>query len=128
MKNLKEQAVSYCFWTWNTEKINHTEPHEVFEGIVKYSDTQYFGNAIYTFQKGTAILHLTHQSLQAMRLNIPSRPLPEKEVCSKEKWQDVNKYILIISSFRRVRYGTSEKNKWEKMQRHLYSYCTCLPG
>lgn len=46
-----------------------------------------------------------------MRLDIPSRPLPEKEVCFKEKRQEVDKYIFTISSFKRVKYGTFEKNK-----------------
>lgn len=115
MKNQEEQAVSYCFWTSNTKKINHTEPQEVYE--VRCSDIQYFGNAIYIFQKGTALLQLTHQSLRAMRLNIPHRPLPEKKACFKEKWQDVNKYIFTISSFKLVRYGTFEKNKWEKTKK-----------
>lgn len=51
-----------------------------------------------------------------MRLNIPSKPLPEKEVCFKEKRQDVNKHIFTISSFKRVIYDTFEKNKWEKQK------------
>lgn len=52
-----------------------------------------------------------------MRLNIPHRPLLEKEVYFKEKLQDVNKYIFTISSFKLIRYGTSEKNKSEKTKK-----------
>lgn len=39
-------------------------------GSFQCLDIQYFGNGIYVFPKGTALMHLTHPSLKAMRFNI----------------------------------------------------------
>jgi len=54
-------------------KYEEDKTHRTTRGLrrsIKCLDIQYFGNVINVFQKCTALLHLTHPSLKAMRLHI----------------------------------------------------------